>query len=257
MTVETISPYDLPEPVNARLLALAAESELLLLGEMHGTQEVPRLMLGLLPHLAQLGYGGLALEMPEGQRDQLLRCAQGEDAPLSLFGPPEFRDGRINAQALSMIQQAVIRGWTLLCFDVTFTQEDDAWSVRDLGMAQNLLGQWERDCPGRKVLGVCGSYHSRLVPPTEPTDLWPSFAYGVRQARPDLVVSSVNVVLHGGAFFNGEIKTMGAGPEPFGEEAEVRPANWLGHTLDLHLPHATPVTFLNGEESTEPGAEKT
>lgn len=244
---DPITPYDLPESVRQRLLALASESDLLLFGEMHGTQEVPRLMLRLLPQLAQLGYGGLALEMPEGQRDQLLRCAQGEDAPLSLFDPSEFRDGRMNAQALSLVQEAVSRGWTLLCFDVTFTQEGDAWSVRDLGMAQNLRGQWARDCPGKKVLGVCGNYHSRLVPPTEPTDFWPSFAYGVRQLRPDLTVSTVNVVFHGGAFFNGEIKTMGAGPEPFGEAAEVRPANWLGHTLDLHLPRATPVTFLEAD----------
>ena len=244
---DPITPYDLSKAVQQRLLSLASESNLLLLGEMHGTQEVPRLMLGLLPHLAQLGYGGLALEMPEGQRDQLLRCAQGETAPASLFGPPEFRDGRMNAQALSLVQQAVSAGWTLLCFDVTFTQEGDAWSVRDLGMAQNLLTQWERHCPGKKVLGVCGNYHSRLVPPTEPTDFWPSFAYSVQQARPDLEVGSVNVVFHGGAFFNGEIKTMGAGPKPFGEEAEVRPANWLGHTLDLHLPRATPVTFGDDE----------
>lgn len=247
--IESITPSDLPDPARQQLLALAAESDLVLIGETHGTQEVPRLILGLLPDLTSLGYGALGLEVPVGQRDQLLRCAQGKGAPPPFFGPSDFRDGRGNAQALSLVQQAVSGGWGLLCFDVAFTQEGDAWSVRDREMAQNLLDQWGRYCPGRKVLGVCGNYHSRLVPPIDPTDLWPSFAYSVQQERPDLRVSSVNVVFHRGAFFNGEIRTFNPGSEPFGEAAEVRPANWLGHTVDLHLPRATPVTFLDDEDA--------
>lgn len=235
--------------MKAQLLTLAAESDLLLIGELHGTQEVPCLMLGLLPALAKLGYGGLALELPVGERDQLLRCAQGKDTPPPMFGPADFRDGRGNAQALSLIQRAVQSGWELLCFDVDFMQESDAWSVRDQGMAQNLLHQWEQLCSERKVLGVCGNYHSRLVPPTEPTEYWPSFAYSVQQARPDLRVSSLKVKYQRGAYFNGEVRTFDNGAEFSASQAEVHPADWLGHTLDLHLPYATPATFLGDEES--------
>ncbi len=252
--LEAIPPYDLPEHTKARLLTLAAESDLLLIGELHGTQEVPRLILGLLPDLASLGYGSLALEVAVGQREQLLQCAQGKDTPPALFGPSDFRDGRGSAQALSLIQQAVSGGWNLLCFDVNFIYEGDAWSDRDSGMAENLMEQWGRLCPGRKVLGVCGSYHSRLVPPTEPTELWPSFAYSVQQARPDLTVSSVKVKYQRGAFFNGELRTFDNGPEMSTAEAEVHPADWAGHTLDLHLPRATSATFLgdaNGADQTE------
>lgn len=245
--IEPITPYDLPDPARQQLLALAAESDLLLIGETHGTQEVPRLILGLLPDLTSLGYGALALELPVGQRDQLLRCTQGEDAPPPLFGPSDFRDGRGSTQALSLVQHAMQDAWELLCFDVDSIQEGDAWSVRDRGMAQNLLDQWGRLCLKRKVLGVCGSYHSRLVPPTEPTELWPSFAYSVQQARPDLRVSSVRVKHQRGAFFNGEIRTFDNGPEFSVAQAEVHPADWLGHILDLHLPCATPVTFLEAD----------
>ena len=247
---EVITPYDLPEPAKVQLLTLARESDLLLIGELHGTQEVPRLMLGLLPALTELGYNGLALEISMGEREQLLRCVQGEDSPPPMFGPSDFRDGRGNAQTFSLIQQAVQSGWELLCFDVDFIQEGDAWSVRDRGMAQNLLHQWEQLCPERKVLGVCGSYHSRLVPPTEPTELWPSFAYSVQQARPDLRVSSVKVKYQRGAYFNGEVRTFDNGAECSFAEAQVHPADWLGHTVDLHLPRATPATFLDDEEST-------
>ena len=254
---EPLTPYDLPEPAKAQLLTLAAESDLLLIGELHGTQEVPRLMLGLLPKLADLGYGGLALEMLAGQREQLLRCGQGHDIPPPMFGLSDFRDGRGNAQTFSLIQQAVQDGWELLCFDVDFMQEGDAWSVRDRGMAQNLLDQWGRLCPGRRVLGVCGSYHSRLVPPMEPTEFWPSFAYSFQQARPDLRVSSVKVKYQRGAYFNGELRTFDNGAEFSVAEAQVHPADWLGHTLDLHLPCATPATFLNDEENSELGGETT
>ena len=46
---ESLTPYDLPEPTRQRLLALADGSDLLLIGELHGTQEVPRLILGCCP----------------------------------------------------------------------------------------------------------------------------------------------------------------------------------------------------------------
>ena len=69
--IEPIVPYELPTDVKKQLLDLAARSDFLLLGEMHGTQEVPRLVLGLLDDLASLGYGGLGLEMPRGEQDAL------------------------------------------------------------------------------------------------------------------------------------------------------------------------------------------
>lgn len=247
LPLDAINPYSLPDAVRERLLALAALSDVLLLGETHGTQEVPRLALGLLPYLAQIDYGALALEAPSDQRDQFVEWAAGGDAPPPFFGPSDFRDGRGNTQMLSLLRQASSAGWHLLCFDVAFMQPEETWFDRDKRMAGNLLEQWEGECPKKKVLGICGNYHSRLTPPNEQTDLWPSFAHSVQQARHDLAVNSVNIIFHGGEFFNGEVKTFNPGPEPFGEQAEVRPPNWLGHTLDLHLTHATAVTFLEAE----------
>lgn len=101
MIAASITPYDLSETARAQLLTLAADSDLLLIGETHGTQEVPRLVLGLLPSLTQLGYDGIGLEVPLDQREQLLRCAHNEAAPPPHFGPSDFRDGRGNAQAES------------------------------------------------------------------------------------------------------------------------------------------------------------
>ncbi|MGI4790833.1 MAG: hypothetical protein ACRYFS_18535 [Janthinobacterium lividum] len=242
--LDAITPYPLPEAVQEQLLTLADESDLLLIGETHGTQEIPRLILTLLPHLARIGFSSLAQEIPADQRDQLLQWTNGEAAPPPLFGPSDFRDGRGNVQALSLIEQAVSEHWHLLCFDVASMNFGDGWADRDRSMARNLLAQWQQYCPGKKVLGVCGNYHSRLVPPSEETEFWPSFAASVQQMRPDLRVNSINVVFQRGGFFNGEIRNFDIGLEHFAVQAEVRPAGWLGHTFDLYLPRATPATFL-------------
>lgn len=247
--IDPILPYDLPPPVKAQLLELAARSDLLLLGEMHGTQEVPRLVLGLLDDLASLGYGGLGLELPRGQESQLVQWAAGMGEPPPFFGPAEFRDGRGNTQAVSLIRQALSHKgkWNLLCFDIGFLPEGEEWADRDRHMAENLVEQWQEHCAGRKVIAVCGNYHSRLVAPAEPDPgPWPSFGHCVRQSKPDLTVHSVNIVFQRGAFFNGEVRKFDIGAEHFAVAAEVRRPGSFGHTMDLYLPRATPVTFFQG-----------
>ena len=244
--IDPILPYDLPPPVNAQLLELAAQSDLLLLGECHGTQEVPRLVLGLLDDLAALGYGGLGFELPKGQNKRLTAWAAGEGEPPPLFGPDGYRDGRDGEQTLSLARQVLSRrDWKLLCFDIDSLREGETGADRDRHMAGNLVEQWQERCIGRKVIAICGNYHSRLVAPAEPDfGPWPSFGASVQQMRPDLVISSVCVIFHGGGFFNGELKPFSPGKPPLIGDAEIRPGGWLGHTIELHLPHATPVTFL-------------
>ena len=244
--IDPILPYDLPPLVKARLLGLAARSDLLLLGEMHGTQEVPRLVLGLLDGLTALGYGGLGLELPKGQAERLTAWAAGEGKPPALFGPDGYRDGRDGEQTLALARQVSSHpDWGLLCFDVDSLREGETGTDRDRHMAGNLVEQWQERGGGRKVIAVCGNYHSRLMAPAEPDfGPWLSFGASVQQMRPDLVVSSVDIVFHGGGFFNGELKPFFPGKSPLLGDAEIRPGGWLGHTVELHLPHATPVTFL-------------
>ena len=246
--IKTILPYTLPLDVKAELLELAANSDLLLFGETHGTQEVPRLVLGLLDDLDAIGYVGLGLEIGPGEQTEFAQFASGASEKMPVkFLSPDFRDGRRSLESLSLVQQMLARpaGWELFFFDVDFLQEGETGSDRDRYMAENLLTQWEERCPGQKVIAVCGSYHSRLVAPPEPDfGPWPSFAHTVQQLRPDLTVNSVHIVFHGGSFYNMEIKSFSPGRTPLVGDAELRPGGWLGHTLELHLPSAAPVTFL-------------
>ena len=245
--IEPIVLYDLPTDVKEQLLKLAADSDLLLLGEMHGTQEVPRLVLGLLDDLAGLGYSGLGLEIPAGQREPLIEWAAGKSEPPLFFGPKDFQDGRGNVQALSLVHQSISppRTWEVLCFDTDFLWEDETGADRDRHMAENLLEQWQKQGTGQKVLAVCGNYHSRLVAPAKPdTGPWPSFGYCIQQMRPEMKVLAINVVFQRGSFFNGEVRKFDIGAEHFAVSPELRLNGQFGHTRDLYLPRATPATFL-------------
>jgi len=244
---DMITPYDLPSTVKAELLALAARSDLLLLGEVHGTQEVPRLVLGLLDELAALSYGSIGFEIPRGEGAALSAWAHGGEEMPAFFGAKEFQDGRGNRQVLSLVRQTAScsPNWKLLCFDADFLREGETGADRDRHMAENLLALRQEECAGQKIVAICGNFHSRLIAPEQPDfGPWPSFGANVQLLRPDLAVSALDIRFHGGEFFNGEVREFESGSLPLIEGGEFRPGGWLGHTAELHLPHATPATFL-------------
>src|SRR5437868_4206974 len=192
----------LPDRTRQAVLQVARESDLLLFGELHGTQEVPQLVGSLLDDLTALGYGGLGLEFPGAVQEPLMHWGSGASAALpELFTRPPG-DGTTGEQALAVFRQAVQSGWQLLCFDTDKDHSQESWQERDSAMADNLAAQWRARCPDRKVLGVCGNLHSRLAPDPEPYHhLWPSFAACFQQRNPERVVRSINLQFHGGAFF--------------------------------------------------------
>jgi hypothetical protein len=244
----------LASSVEQRLLELAAGCHLLLFAELHGTQEVPALVSSLLPKLAALGYGGLALEIPQDQRDALVAWAAGRAAtPPPFFSLPS-PDGRGNVQALELARVAGGLGLPVLCVDHTTNQPIRRWAERDQRMARNLLEQWAAACAGRRVVGICGGLHARLAPETGVGrlvrqaiggggPLWPSMAGWVRQFQPTLNVGAVQVRFESGEFFNLGVRSIY--PRP-GSRSEA----WLraaepAYSLELWLPRATPATFLS------------
>jgi hypothetical protein len=247
-----LEPYQLPESVEAGLLSVAKEAYLLVFGELHGTQEVPRLIAALLPALRALNYQGLALEVPCSCRDELMNWAEGRTpSPPEFFARPTL-DGRGNRQTLTLAQTAAAAGWRLLCFDNGPDQLMRVWADRDHFMAQNLAAQWTALCPETKIVAICGNLHARTVE-TLPLAArqamdrqgerwWPSFANWAEQGDPGKIVRSVNVVFHAGEMFNMGVRSL-QGRTPLGEP-ELGPAAESGHSLSLHLPRGTAATFL-------------
>lgn len=235
-----LDPYPLPRQVTQRLLELAFDCDVLLLGELHGTREVPRIVLGLLDLLSNVGYGGLALEIPIDQREKLIHWVEGQTPNPPRFFVNPSGDGRGNVQTLELVRSAVRKGWQILCFDAA---KWGSWVERDRQMALNTLTLRHRLCPREKVLGICGNMHSRLEPgPGELAAYWPSFAAALRLLDCELTVKSVSLLMRRGSIFiGGEIHPLRIS-EPI-EKPEIRDGRSSQHSLELHLPEATAATM--------------
>lgn len=243
---EPPAPLPLPDAVKAGVLRLAQDSDVLIIGELHGTREIPRLLAALLSDLFALGYRGLASELPSDMRQGIAMWGVDPSRALPRFFAAPGSDGRGNADTLGLIYAASNR-WQILCFGEASTDAPMSWADRDARMAANLTTQRRQLCPGGKVIAVCGNLHSRIRRAREPGgafyDHWPSLGANLADGNPYLSVSSINVQFHGGAIYNGGRIMELYEPEPLTEPyLEEDPSG--EHTLILHLPRATVPPFL-------------
>ncbi len=243
---QTIEPYPLPARARQALCELAGESDVLILGETHGSQEVPAVAAALLTPLAKLGYGALALEIPADEQGPLTDWATGKTEAVPGFFAKPIGDGIGNIQALSLIRTALsppLR-WKLICFDQSqeVAEKDDAKLQkmdpramappfsddfiaicvgRDAAMASNLADQRAKLAADARVLAICGNLHAMIsnhsaagglgIPPDSPFQkLWPSFAAALQIGHLTWRVRSINIVPHSGGYF----ATMSEGDGP-------------------------------------------
>jgi hypothetical protein len=279
-----LEPYPLPPEVGASIEKLAARSNVLIVGEVHGTREVPRLVAALLSPLNQLGYRVLALEVPNDAQAPLLAWARGEtDKAPDFFANPNG-DGRGNVQLLELVRTAIAPPfrWQVVCFDESevglekkyaaliktrqtrgtdsshapFSADDEValWRERDATMASNLAKETRTLKSKDKVLAICGNFHARTRHAAKDPMLskfWPSFAEMVKQGQPAWRVSSVDIAFASGAYFNqGKVQTIRGRPV---ERAEVRPADATEWDLVIGLPKASPASFLSGNPNSPDG----
>ncbi len=254
--------YSLSQEVQGALRDVAADSDILMLGEIHGTQEVPAVAAALLAPLSQLGYQTLALEIPADQRKAILGWANGTTTVVPRFFAAPVEDGRGNIELLTLIRTAVSPPfqWQLICFDeswegietvvpppqTTTEAEMVALSVkRDKTMASNLCDQYQQQKTKAKVLAICGNFHARTA--NHESDalikrLWPSFAAALKSQKPNWQLGSVNIVPHRGGYFNGgQVHPINGHAIEQVEFKRLEEGAW---NFQLELPVATPATFL-------------
>jgi len=281
VSVPTPQHYELPQKATEALAGLASETDVLMLGETHGTQEVPAVAAALLAPLSKLGYGVLALEIPSDQRQPLIDWAAGKTTKVPPFftKPLEWEDGRGNVQLLSLIRTALATPyqWQLICFDQARpidydakpTEEeraipdnpDDLFTEgvkRDAEMATNLAKERLRLAPDSKVLVICGNMHARTAnhqPPDNPlSKLWPSLAGALVRDHSTWRIRSIRVEAHAGEFFAmmgslDDLASVGKvhkfrSKRQFAE-AEAHPLEKADWNWELNLPRSTAATFLS------------
>jgi hypothetical protein len=279
-----LKPYSLPPEARIGFEKLAADSDVLVLGELHGTQEVPQLVAGLLAPLTELGYHTLAIEVPNNHQAAVRARALGETEAVTDFFANPNGDGRGNAQLLALTRIAASPPfrWQIICFDesesnlekqerLAMTQGKETerakgsqltiddrmfalWRECDAAMASYLLSETKSLQAKHKILAICGNLHARVTNDVgDPmlSKLWPSFAAMLKQGRPAWRVNSIDIEYYSGAFFNdGKVQSIRKRPL---DHAVVRPAGQSGCSLVLSLPVATPATFL----SEKPGSRDT
>lgn len=138
------------------------EYQIIMLGEVHGTSEYPRLVLELVRNLKSTGKRvTLALEIPANFQDEVNRAIKNNDLNQLLgtkFFQSEFQDGR-SSLAMAILILAAGADADVLCFD-------KSWSIeapdRDLEMARNVT-KYVKDNPDRTMVLLAGNYHTRLV----------------------------------------------------------------------------------------------
>ena len=274
---ESLDPIGLTPNAKSELIEVAAQCEVFILGELHGTKEIPSLAASLLRPLTEQGYGVLAMEIPADERIQLFDWAIGKSEVIPKFFSRPSASGRGGVEVLSLIRTALSPpfSWKLICFDETREQsiaeyrrsiEQQATSLedsveyyvqRERRMAKNFFDARTRLNVNTKTLVICGNLHARThnrVSDKAPiTKLWPCFAALLTEQKREndevWRVRSVNVVPVSGRYF-AAVGNEGVGRiHTIGGSRGIRVSEM--HALvdgywdwELKLPHVSPSTFL-------------
>lgn len=161
-----------------QLMQRADQARLILVGEMHGTREVPALVGDLAERWSKprAGKGAapalvVALEYPRSEAAQLSAYFGSDGGPAAkkrLLDSPlwsrSYQDGRSSAAMFDLIEgvRALARSGrkiTLAPFDQDAEQEKNDAS-RDNSMADNLRAIVNEN-PAARVLALTGNYHAR------------------------------------------------------------------------------------------------
>ena len=243
----TLDPLPLAPSARQTLLDLARDTDVLLVGDTHGTQEIPRLLAGLAPALAPLGYRALGLEMPPDEGAPLRAWADGVTDALPQFFADPSGDGRSSLQVLAMVRTLRRAGWEVFAFDGTAEHWKGTWASRDRGMAESFAAQFQTLPQWSKALALCGLGHARLrQSPGWGAERWPSCAANLAAMLGDRRIRSVNICFHGGTFYNGlRVRKQPPQPWPWPEAAgQAAPTPDDGYTLELHLQASTAASFV-------------
>ena len=173
-----LSPQSEPPEVAARtLVAAAGDARLILLGEMHGTREIPQLVAHVMSIYAADGPVLLGLEIPGSGQPDLRRYidSPGSDADrAALLATPFWQvegdqhDGRRSHDMIDLIDhvrqlRAQGRDVSLLAYDAEPGPRLDG-NARDRIMAARVRASFDA-LPRGRLLVLTGNVHAKLFRP--------------------------------------------------------------------------------------------
>ncbi len=193
------------------ILREAGDHRLILLGELHGTRQVPRLVGRLVSDYSRQGPVMLGVEMESSEAEGLRRYLAsdgGTEAQAALLASPFWKvdgtqhDGRRNYEALGLIEQVRRlrtqgRDVSILPYDELGTAGVASSQARDEVMARRLRNAMESFPRGRLIV-LSGNVHAmRERPKDAPSEMQtPMGAY-----LSDLHPYAINITANGGEFW--------------------------------------------------------
>jgi len=246
----TVDDYLLPENVLLSITDLADPADCLMVGEIHGTQEIPRIVVSLLPMLWEKGYRGLGVEVPHAEQDSLRRWLSDPSTPLPMFFARPWQDGRGSREMLAMLRRAFGIGFKVFCFDAVLMRSNRPWSARDARMAHHTHQTWLNEFPNNKVVVLCGNNHAFLSqPPHLPADYWPTFAVQLQRSMPGKVIRSLDLHPAGGEFYNMGLRRI---DRWFGKREKLQEAHIVDSefvSLAVEFPLSSAATFVTSPKA--------
>jgi erythromycin esterase-like protein len=209
------------------LVAVADGQRLLLLGEMHGTREIPQLTGDVVERLSRSGPLLLALEIHASEHRSLAAYLHSDGSPAQREAlrrrpywsvPASRNDGRRSEDMLDLVEQvrslrALGRDVAILPFDVANGDPRGAeW--RDRAMAECLRRAWSA-LPNGRMLVLTGNVHAmRLRPAYAPPQMQTPMAVDLQDLQP----YSIDIAAQAGEYW--ACPSSGCGPQPVTPGAE-------------------------------------
>lgn len=231
------------------LVAASLEQRLVLVGEMHGTREIPMLVGAVVGRMSASEPVLLALEVHASEQESLDAYLHGDGSPRqrellrrrAFWAVPAARnDGRRSEDMLDLIEgvrrlRAMGRDVAILAFDVANGESRGSGS-RDRAMAAHLRRAWGA-LPRGRMLVLTGNVHAmRMRPDYAP----PQMQVPMGADLQDLEPLSVEIAARQGAFW--ACPRGACGPTPVGAAG---PSGRLSGEGPFHyrvvLPRFTPV----------------
>lgn len=136
---------------------------LVLIGEMHGTNEMPELAVQMIKGLSQNGPTAVGVEYPIELQPNLDRfMTSGDEKALTetpFFQDVNYGSGRTSGAMISFLQAIrSLKDIAVFCFDIPFKSQVEA---RDTAMASNVVAYLKAH-PDRRIITYSGNLHSRL-----------------------------------------------------------------------------------------------
>ncbi len=186
----------------------AVDRQIVVIGELHGTREIPLLVARLVDGWAKDGPVRVALELSHAHQPALDRWVSGGDRAAALqemravdplwTRAPEFHDGRRNLEVLDLLDhlralRAAGRNVGVLAFDGNGASEGAA--ARDLAMAERLRAA-HAALPDTRWIVVTGNVHAMKFVP----EYCPQCQESLTKHLVDLRPFAVDVSAAAGAF---------------------------------------------------------